>query len=93
MNLEKHKRSVTLACRCGNTQFSHPDDQAPEPTIWTCMSCGHQTTKAAMTETNRAAIDTQLERMKADVRKDVQDEVKRMLSNAFGGNKNIKIKL
>ena len=94
MNLEKHNRSVSLACpACGGKQYSHPDEQVREQEILTCTSCGRQTTKDALIEANRAAIDAQLESMKADVLKDVQDEMKKVLSNAFAGNKHIKLKL
>jgi hypothetical protein len=94
MNLEKHNRSLTLACPgCGGKQYSYPDDQTPEPKVLTCTSCGQKTTKDALIQANQVAITVQVERMKADVLQDVQSELKTILSKAFGGTKNIKLKL
>ncbi len=90
MDIGKHNRSLTLLCpQCKGAQFSGIEAGSSGSHIVTCASCGHELTREALIQANRPAIQSEMEKMKANVIKDVRAEI----AKAFGGNKTIKIKL
>jgi uncharacterized Zn finger protein len=88
VNPEKHNRTVTLRCpTCGSEYFSHDDAETPEQIV-TCASCGLKITRDDLTHANAENIDLHVKEMG----KDIADDLRKEIANAFRGNKFIKIR-
>lgn len=90
MDVDKYERSVSMHCpTCGNTQFSSSEDQ--EETL-TCALCERVMTRDELVRENEENISEHLKEIRDQASKDIGEEIKRSLMNAFKGNKYIRIK-
>jgi len=93
MDAEKYSRTVNLVCpTCGSTEFSQVDENTPETEFITCASCGREITKAELMRENSENIDEHMKEMGEEAVDDLQQQLKKSLTNAFKGNKFIKFK-
>lgn len=88
MDVEKYNRQITLLCpTCGGTQFEHDSDGGSE--MVKCASCQREITKTDLIQENQENISANVEEIGQEITSDLGKE----LQKAFGGLKNIKIKL
>jgi len=90
---EKYNRSVSMLCpTCGLDQFATREGSVDDALLVTCTSCGLEITKDDLVRANSENIDEQLNEVKEQLARDVEQELKKSLGDAFKGNKYIKIK-
>ena len=89
MTNDKYDRSILLNCpTCGGAEFEYEtesDDNEFLPIK--CLSCGLTTTKSDLIDANGENIDANIE----DIKERFLKEAKQSLSNAFKGNKFLKL--
>ncbi len=89
MDSEKYSRSVSLMCpTCAHKDFEFEDAEGPIR----CMSCDRTFTRDELIRENGELIETEVEEVKAEVFKDVTNELRDSLRKAFRGSKHIKFK-
>jgi uncharacterized Zn finger protein (UPF0148 family) len=89
MDPNKYNRSIALHCpTCGGTDFSSSD----ESELVKCVNCNLELTKDDLIGRNQENIQAHTDELKSEVLDDVEKQLKKSLSDAFRGNKNIKIK-
>lgn len=74
---------------CAGTQFSSESDDA---LIVTCTNCEREITRDELRAANQENIDAHLEEVKREVQVEAERHLKKSLTDAFRGNKFIKIK-
>lgn len=89
LNPEKYNRNIILLCPvCGNTEMEHSDESETVK----CIGCGKELTKDELAQENGAAIESHMDEIKNELKKDIQKQFNDMIKHAFKGNKNIRIK-
>ena len=90
MESKKYNRSISLHCpTCGGTNFCSPSE---ESVLVTCANCSLEMTRDDLIGGNQENIQAHTDEVKRDVVADFEKQLKRSLSDAFRGSKNIKIK-
>jgi len=93
MDADKYTRSVELLCpTCGNSILQQAEGDESEEKMIQCPSCNRTMSRDELIRENSATIDAAMDEMKTEVLADVEKELKNMLTNAFKGSKNIRIK-
>jgi len=93
MDANKYSRNVPIHCpTCGNTEFEFDESNDDDSSIYRCVSCDRELTKAALIRENAENIDIHTKEIGKEIVKDLEGEFKKSLQNAFKGNKNIRIK-
>lgn len=93
MNPEKYNRSVNLLCpTCGCNQFSYDEGGDEAIQVMTCASCDREFNRDELILENSENIAEHLSEIKQEVSKDLTDEIRKSLKQAFSGNKNIRFK-
>lgn len=88
MKLNNLDRQISMLCpTCGCKDFNF--DEHDENGLVTCTQCERQLTRADIVAENSELIN---EIAKKEAQKQIEAEMKKMLKNAFKGNKNIKIR-
>lgn len=86
MRDSKYNRSITLLCpTCGNSELQ-VDDDCDEQIL--CPSCDRYMTKDELIRENGENIDTHLDEVKTEIKKDISN----IFKNAFKGSKSIRFK-
>lgn len=90
MNAANYNRSIPLNCpTCGSTEFGSDHEEA---SLVTCQSCGKTLTRDELVDENGENIAEHVNEVKAQVLKDVTEELRNTIKKAFKGNKNIRFK-
>lgn len=90
MNLDKHSRTITLHCpTCTGTDF---ESDSPESHSVTCVGCDRVISRDELRRENEENIQTHLDEIKQKIKKDVADDLRKRLQNAFKGSKGFKLK-
>ena len=90
MDSNKYSRSISLHCpTCGGTDFSSPSE---ESVLVTCANCSLEIAQDDLIGRNQENIQAHTEEVKREVVADFEKQLKKSLSDAFRGSKNIKIK-
>lgn len=90
MDSNKYNRSIPLNCpTCGGTDFSSSTDESQ---LGKCTNCGLELTKDDLISRNQENIQAHTDEVEREVVADLQKQLKKSLSDAFRGSKNIKIK-
>ncbi|GLT13879.1 ECs_2282 family putative zinc-binding protein [Vibrio algivorus] len=91
MKLNNLDRQISMLCpTCGCKDFSF--DEQDENGLVTCVQCERQLTRADLVTENSELIAENQNEIVKEAKKQVEAEMKKMLKNAFKGNKNIKIR-
>ena len=89
MDSKKYDRSIPLYCpTCGGTDFS----RSTEGELLKCTNCGLALTKDDLISRNQESIQAHTEEVKRVVVADLEKHLKKTLSDAFRGSKNIRIR-
>ncbi|POA34671.1 hypothetical protein [Pseudomonas sp. GW456-12-1-14-TSB6] len=90
MKIGKHSRTIAMQCpTCGGTSFEYESSDSPEVK---CIQCERVIQRDELLRENSENIQENLEEIKANIVKDIANQMKKSLTAAFKGNKNIKIK-
>lgn len=82
--------SISLLCPiCGNDQFKY-DEESESPAK--CADCGHESSRYELISDNSEQINSGVEEVTDEVKKQLEEQLFKSLQNAFKGNKNFKIK-
>jgi len=93
MDVNKYSRNVPTYCpTCGNTEFEFDQDNGDDNSIYKCVSCNRELTKAELMRENEENIHIHTKEIGDEVVKDLADEFKKSLQSAFKGNKHIRVK-
>ena len=93
MSTSKYSRNISIHCpTCGNTEFEFDQENHDDTSIYRCVSCDRELTKAELLRENEENIHIHTKEIGNEITKDLAKELKRSLQNAFKGNKNIRIK-
>lgn len=93
MNLDKLNRSITLLCpTCGNSEMESLEGPQDVSNLFKCNNCGLEITKDELINSNQENINLHAEEIKVEATKEMQNELNKMLKNAFKGSKFIKVK-
>lgn len=91
MNLSKLEREIRMHCpTCESTNFSFVEHDEDE--LVTCVQCKRQMTRYELLEENTELMTETQNEIANEAQKQIEAEMRKMLQNAFKGNKNIKIK-
>ena len=93
MNPKKCSRSVTLLSpTCGGTSLE--TQGGPDEAVVTakCVARGREITKDDLICENSENISEHVKEMGAEITRDVADELRKTLKNAFRGSKFVKVK-
>ncbi len=89
MDAEKYRRSISLLCpTCGEKDFEHGIGDGP----LRCLNCNSSFTREELIRENGDIIEAEVDEVKAEILKDVKQEFRNTLKNAFKGSKHIKFK-
>jgi uncharacterized Zn finger protein (UPF0148 family) len=89
MDAEKYRRSIALLCpTCGQKDFEH---DANGETL-RCVSCNRGFTRDELVRENGEVIEAEVAEVKAEIAKDVTNELRASLKKAFGRSKHIRFK-
>lgn len=90
MDAEKYSRSIALMCpTCGHKDFERDGkDDAP----LRCVGCDRRFTREELIQENGEVIAAEVDEVKAEVLKDVTQEMRNMFKKAFSGSKHIRFK-
>ncbi|EKP0302587.1 OapC/ArvC family zinc-ribbon domain-containing protein [Aeromonas allosaccharophila] len=91
MKLDKFDRGIRLHCpTCGCTDFSFVEHDDEERV--TCTQCERQMARFELIQENAELMTETQHEIAKEAQKQLQAEMKKMLKNAFKGNKNIKFR-
>ncbi len=91
MKLNNLDRQISMLCpTCGGKDFIFDDND--ENGLVTCSQCERQLTRAELEAENSELIQENINEIAKEAKKQIEDEMNKMLKNAFRGNKNIKFK-
>ena len=91
MDSDKYSRQVNLVCpACGSDQFSFDEEVEDAPV--TCANCSRQMTREELVSENSESTDAHASEIGEHVTKDLANELRKSLRDAFRGNKNIRFK-
>ncbi|BDP34906.1 hypothetical protein JL857_23925 [Vibrio parahaemolyticus] len=91
MKLNNLERQISMLCpTCGCKDFTF--DEQDENGVVTCAQCERQLTRADLVAENSELITENQNEIAKEAQKQIEAEMKKMLKNAFKGNKNIKIR-
>lgn len=91
MNLDRYSRQVELQCPvCGSTSFHSEESEFEEK--FSCLSCGHKSTRDALIEANQENLSQHIEEVKEEIVEHVSRDLQAQLRRAFRGNKFVKFK-
>ncbi|MCE9950787.1 hypothetical protein Q7I35_09430 [Aeromonas allosaccharophila] len=91
MKLNKFDREIILHCpTCGCTDFSFVEHD--EEGRVTCTQCERQMARFELIQENAELMTETQHEIAKEAQKQIQAEMKKMLKNAFKGNKNIKVR-
>ena len=86
-----YEGSVSLVCQsCGSNNITVSDDKA----FAKCNGCqrGYAGGYDELVRLNQSRINAGMEKMKKEIVKDAQNDIEKMMKNAFKGNKFFKLK-
>jgi uncharacterized Zn finger protein (UPF0148 family) len=90
MKIDNHSRTIAMQCpTCGGTSFEY---EASDSLEVKCIQCERVIQRDELLRENSENIQENLEEIKENITKDIAEQMKKVLANAFKGNKNIKIK-
>ncbi len=90
MNLDEHSRTIALQCpTCGGSFFQSETSESPDVK---CVQCERVIQRDELLRENSENIQENLNEVKSNVAKDIADQMRNTLKDAFKGNKNIKFK-
>jgi len=79
---KNYDRNIELICPvCGNKTFSF--DSENEESDITCLECNNIFTRKELQEANQENININIDETKAEVRKDVENEIKKKIKKIF----------
>lgn len=88
-NTDKYSTKITLLCPvCGGSEMECIENSE----IAKCVGCGNELTNDELIQENGVGIDAHANEVKEELTKDIQKQFSGMLTKAFKGNKNIRIK-
>ncbi|EBF7359499.1 hypothetical protein OFY73_004777 [Salmonella enterica] len=88
-NADKYNRKITLLCPvCGGSEMESIENSE----IVKCVGCGNEFTNDELIQENGVGIDVHANEVKEELTKDIQKQFSDILTKAFKGNKNIRIK-
>jgi uncharacterized Zn finger protein (UPF0148 family) len=90
MNLDKNSRTIALQCpTCGGVSFESETSESPEVK---CVQCERLIQRDELLRENSENILENLDEIKTNVARDIADQMRKTLKDAFKGSKNIKFK-
>lgn len=90
MDSSKYDRAISLMCpTCGHKEFAY-DESGDGP--MRCTGCDREFSRDELIAENGEAISGEIEDLKAEVLKDMRNEMRDTLKNAFKGSKHIRFK-
>lgn len=93
MNPDKYDQTINLTCpTCGCSDFAFDRGVDEKIEVMKCASCDREFSKDELLRENSENIDLHLSEIKEQITKDIADDFRKSLRNAFSGNKHIKIK-
>ncbi|MBE1275163.1 ECs_2282 family putative zinc-binding protein [Enterovibrio baiacu] len=91
MKINNLDRQISMLCpTCGCKEFSF--DEHDENGLVTCTQCERQLTRAELVSENSELIAENQNELAKEAQKQIEAEMKKMVRDAFKGNKNIKFK-
>ncbi|MGY6297974.1 ECs_2282 family putative zinc-binding protein [Vibrio parahaemolyticus] len=91
MKLNNLDRQISMLCpTCGCKDFTF--DEHDENGLVICAQCERQLARADLVAENSELIAENQNEIAKEAQKQIEAEMKKMLKNAFKGNKNIKIR-
>jgi len=93
MDENKYSRNVPMYCpTCGGAEFEFDESNDDDSSIYRCVSCNRELTKAKLIQENAENINIHTKEIGEEIVKDLEGKFKKSLQGAFRGNKNIRIK-